>query len=287
MISTITISTDSTPVTLHSVTPGSKVVASRAEGLQGTPPIRNLITPRGQVSGAFIRSRYSDERTIQLELEIIDSTIEAAFDQFDTIAAALNGAIATDRTLKWTRDAAGQQLQSTVRLSEMQPLTLTDGAPWIKVLVVFKAGDPRVYDQVQTTGTGAALAAPAGGKTYTYSYTRGYNPSSGGTVSFNNTGSVPTPPVLRFYGFCTSPQAVLTDDQRIVLDGTIAAGDYLEVDCAARTVKLNGTTSRLNLLNPTSTTFFDLPVGSGQLQMLASNFEPSARLDVIYRPAFI
>lgn len=286
MISSITLSTDTTPVTLHSVTAGSKVVATRAEGLQGTPPIRNLVTARSQVSGAFIRSRYTDERTIQLELEIIDSTIEAAFDRFDTLAAALNAAIDTDRTLKWTRDSAGQQLQATVRLSEMQPVTLTDGAPWIKAMVVFKAGDPRVYDQAQSTGTGAALAVSAGGKTYDYSYTRHYNPSSGGTVAFTNAGSVPSPPILRFYGYCTSPQAVLSDSQRIVLTGEVSAGDYVEVDCAARTVKLNGATNRLDMLDPISSTFFDLPVGSGQLQMLASNYDASARLDVIYRPAF-
>lgn len=287
MISSITLSTETTPVTLHSTATGSKAVVTRVEGLQGVPPVRNLITPRSQASGAFIRSRFTDERTITLEGEIVDTTIEAAFDRFDTIAAAMYNSIGTERTLKWTRDAAGQQLQAGVRLSDFQPLTLTDGAPWIKYQATFKCSDPRLYDQSLTTGTGAALAAPAGGKTYTYSYTRGYNPSSGGTVSYTNSGSIPTPPIIRIYGYCTSPQVILDADQRIVLTGGVSDGDYLEIDCSARTVKLNGSTSRLNLLDVTGSTFFSLPVGTGSVQMVASNFNANARADLIYRSAFI
>lgn len=287
MISSITLSTATTPVTLHSTAIGNKAVVTRAEGLQGTPPVRNLITARSQASGAFVRSRFSDERTITLEGEIVDTTIEAAFDRFDAISAAIFDTISTERTLKWTRDSAGQQLQAGVRLSDFQPLTLTDGAPWIKYQATFKCPDPRVYDQTQTTGTGAALAAPAGGKTYTYSYTRGYNPSSGGNVSYTNNGSVPTPPVIRIYGYCTSPQIILTDETRLIFTGEVADGDYLEVDCSARTVKLNGTTSRLNLLDPVNSTFFALPTGTGSVQMVASNFNANARADLIYRSAFI
>jgi hypothetical protein len=287
MISSITLDTATTPVTLHSTAIGSKAVVVRAEGLQGSPPVRNIITPRSQASGSFIRSRFQDERTVVLEGEIVDTTIEAAFQRFDTIAAAMQGCIETERTLKWRRDAAGQQLQAGVRLSDFQPLTLTDGAPWIKYQATFKASDPRVYSQTQTTGTGTALAAPAGGKTYTYTYTRGYNPSSGGNVSYTNSGSVATPPVIRIYGYCTSPQVILDADQRIVLTGEVSDGDYLEIDCSARTVKLNGTTSRLNLLDVTSSTFFTLPVGTGTVQLVASNFNANARADLIYRSAFI
>lgn len=286
MISSITLSTESGNVTLHSTATGSNAVVTRAEGLQGTPPIRNLITPRSQASGAFIRSKYNDERTITLEGEVLGSSIEAAFDNYDALAAAMFDSITTERTLKWTRDASGEQLQAGVRLSELQPLVLTDGAPWIKYQATFKAPDPRVYSQTLTTGTGSSLAAAAGGKTYTYNYTRGYNPSSGGDVSYTNSGSVPTPPIIRIYGYCTSPQVVLTDDVRLIFTGEIADGDYLEIDCAARTVKLNGLTSRLNLLNVTSSTFFALPVGTGTVQLVASNFNANARADLIYRSAW-
>jgi len=286
MISSITLSTATGNVTLHSTASGSNAVVTRAEGLQGTPPIRNLVTQRSQASGGFVRTKYTDSRTITLEGEVLGSTIEGAFDNFDTLASAMYDSISTERTLKWRRDTTGEQLQAGVRLSEFQPLTLTDGSAWIKYQATFTCPDPRVYSQTLITGTGAALAAAAGGKTYLYNYTRGYNPSSGGNVSYNNTGSVPTPPVIRIYGYCTSPQVVLDDSTRIVITGEIAAGDYLEVDCSARTVKLNGSTSRLNLLDPVNSSFFALPVGSGSLQMVASNFDANARADLIYRPAF-
>jgi hypothetical protein len=286
MISSITLSTATGNVTLHSTATGSYAVVTRAEGLQGTPPIRNLITQRSQASGGFVRTKYNDTRSITLEGEVLGSTIEQAFDNYDVLAAAMFDSITTERTLKWTRDSAGQQLQAGVRLSELQPITLTNGAPWIKYQATFTCPDPRVYSQTLTTGTGASLSAAAGGKTYTYTYTRGYNPSSGGDVSYTNSGSVPTPPVIRVYGFCTSPQVVLTDDTRIVFSGEVADGDYLEIDCAARTVKLNGTTSRLNLLDVANSTFFALPVGTSTVQLVASNFNANARVDLLYRSAF-
>ena len=286
MISSITLSTATGNVTLHSTAAGSNAVVTRAEGLQGIAPVRNLVTQRSQASGGFVRSRFTDSRTITLEGEVLGSTIEGAFDNFDTLAAAIYDSISTERTLKWTRDASGEQLQAGVRLQDFQPLTLTDGSAWIKYQASFIAPDPRVYSQTQTTGTGAALSAAAGGKTYTYTYTRGYNPSSGGNVSYTNSGSVPTPPIIRIYGYCTSPQIVLTDDIRLIFTGEIADGDYLEVDAAARTVKLNGTTSRLNLLDTVNSTFFALPTGTGTVQMVASNFNANARADLIYRSAW-
>ena len=286
MISSITLSTASGNVTLHSTAAGSKAVVTRAEGLQGTPPVRNLITARSQASGAFVRSKYTDERTITLEGEIVDTSIEAAFDRFDVIAAAIYDSISTERTLKWTRDSSGQQLQAGVRLTEFQPLTLTDGSPWIKYQVTFKAPDPRVYDQTLTTGTGSALAGAAGGKLYPYTYRRSYSPSSGGTVTYNNTGSVPTPPIIRIYGYCSAPNVILDSSTRLAFTGEVAAGDYLEIDCSARTVKLNGTTNRLNLLDITNSSFFALPVGTSTVRLASGNFDANARVDLIYRPAF-
>ncbi|NDB19072.1 MAG: hypothetical protein EB027_07435 [Actinobacteria bacterium] len=286
MISSITLSTATGNVTLHSTAAGSNAVVTRAEGLQGTPPVRNLVTQRSQASGGFVRSRFTDTRSVVLEGEVLGTSIENAFDNFDVIAAAMYDSISTERTLKWRRDSSGELLQAGVRLSDFQPLTLTDGAAWIKYQATFTCPDPRVYSQTLTTGTGAALSAAAGGKTYNYTYTRGYNPSSGGNVSYTNSGSVPTPPIIRIYGYCTSPQVVLTDDTRLIFTGEVGDGDYLEVDCANRTVKLNGSTSRLNLLDPVNSTFFALPVGTGTVQMVASNFNANARADLIYRPAF-
>lgn len=286
MISSITLSTASGNVTLHSTAAGSNAVVTRAEGLQGTPPIRNIVTPRSQASGGFVRTKYTDQRAITLEGEVLGSTIEAAFVNFDTLAAAMYDSITTERTLKWTRSSAGTQLQAGVRLSELQPLVMTDGSPWIKYQATFTAPDPRVYSQTLTTGTGAVLAAAAGGKTYTYTYRRSYSPSSGGSVSYTNSGSVPTPPIIRIYGYCSSPQIVLDANTRLVFTGEIAAGDYLEVDCGARTVKLNGSTSRLNLLDVVNSTFFALPVGTSTVQMRASNFDSNARADLIYRSAW-
>lgn len=291
MISSITLATASGgTVTLHSTAIGAKTVATRAEGFQGTPPIRAVITDRSQAHGSYIRSKWTQHRSLTVECEILDSTIEAAMDTFDTIAAALYDAIDTPRTLRWTRDAAGQQLQADVRLGELQPLTFTGGAPFVTFQATLLASDPRVYGQSQTVSTGAALTSGAGGKRYDYTYSRSYDPSTGGTVPYNTItagGSVPTPPIIRIYGFCTAPQVILeSTGERIALTGDIQNGDFIEIDCAERTVKLNGTVNRSNLLDVVNSTFFELPIESGNVQLLSSNFDSSARADLLFRPAF-
>ena len=169
MISSITFTpSGGSPFTLHSTASGSKRVVTRAEGLQGVAPIREVQALRGQQSGAYVRSKFTEARVITLEGEVIGSDIEDSFDEFDTITKALYASINTAGTLKWTRAAAGQALQADCQLASFQPLVLTDGGNLIQYQVNLVAPDPRVYDQTSTTSdtptiTNAATGATTGG----------------------------------------------------------------------------------------------------------------------------
>ncbi len=271
MISGITFTpSGGSPVTLHSLTVGSKRVVTRAEGLQGATPVREVKTPKGQQSGAYIRSKYFDARTLTLEGEIIGTSIEDSFDEFDTVAKALMASVSTAGTLKWTRDTSGQALQLDCQLASLSPLVLTDGANLVSYQVSLVAGDPRVYDQSQTTGTGGVVTVPA----------------TGNTCAFNNIGSIKTPPKIRIYGGITTPVVKLATGAGFNFTGTVASGDYWEIDVQNRTVKLNGTTNQLSSLTASTTDWFELPTGTGNVTLTGSAISGSPRVDLIYRSAW-
>jgi hypothetical protein len=230
---------------------------------------------KGQQSGAYIRSKYLDARYITLEMEVIGSSIEDSFDEFDTVAKALMSSVSTPGTLKWTRDSGGQALQVDCQLSSLAPLVLTDGGNMLSSQITLVAGDPRVYDQSLTTGTGTTITVPA----------------TGGTCSYTNAGSMNTPPKIRIYGGITDPwvrkgTVASSVGAGLVFSGTVASGDYLEIDVQARTVKTNGTTNSLSLLTAASSDWFELPTGASTVCMTGSAISGSPRVDLIYRSAW-
>jgi hypothetical protein len=59
------------------------------------------------------------------------------------------------------------------------------------------------------------------------------------------------------------------------------------VDVARRTLLLDGVTRVHSLLDNEATTWWELPPGAQTVQLLAPNFDGSARVDVIYRAAYL
>jgi len=273
-------------VTLHSES-GTRQIRN-ASGLAGIGALRASTRPRPQAHGSINETRFEDGRLIVLEGAVWSQVSQAAaWTEFDAITKPMMQTLDVGPALlKWTR-SGGLALQRRVKLaSEVDP-PIEEGAAMLRYQAQFIAEDPRAYSQTETTATGAVLSQAAGGKVYSYTYARTYNPSGGGEASVSNLGTRPTPPTFKVYGYCTSPEISLVgQDGVIVLTGEIANGDYIEIDCAARTVKLNGTTNRLNLLDAASTTWFELPTGSSTVQLLAGTFDASARCDVIYRAAY-
>jgi hypothetical protein len=272
MISSITFEPPTgSAVTLHSTAIGTKNVVVRAEGLQGTPSLRELVTNRGQQAGAYVRTKYSGPRYVTLDGEIVGSSIEDSFDQFDAISKAFYSAISTAGTLKWTRDASGEALQAGAQLSSLQPLVLTDGSRLLQYAATLVCGDPRVYSQTQTTGIGNVVT----------------NAATGNTCSFTNSGSIPTPPIIRIYGEITSPVIRLTSGGAgLTFTGTVGPTDYLEIDVQNRTVRTNGSINSLSTLNAGASDWFELPTGTGTVTLTGSSISGSPRADLIYRSAW-
>lgn len=261
-----------------------------AAGLIGIPSVRKVVRARPNRHGVIDESRYVGERGPSIRGLLVAPNEQEVWAEYDALAEVFWQAIAEPRLLKWLRSGSGLALQAAVKLAGEPldaPLEVANGLRLLPYQVQFLAEDPRAYSQTLTTNSSTALVAAAGGKTYPRTYPRTFTPSGGGEVAPNNTGKVSTPPVFRIFGTCVNPQILNTvTGDRIVIEGTVTAPDYLELDVFDRSVKLNGTANRYNLLDAELTDWFELDGGSTPLRLLASDFDASARLDVLYRAAY-
>ena len=273
-----------------SLMPSDKVLVTDVEGLFGVEAPRQVKRPRPVGHGALNDTRFGDGRDVSVAWDIAGTDQSDTMTQFRTITAPMvetwdYGAA----LLKWTEATSGLTLQRLVKLdSDVTPHITAGDDRRLVFTAHFFAEDPRSYSQTLTTTSSTALSAASGGLAFPAAFPWLFTPSGGGTVSVTNNGNRKTPPVFRIYGMCINPQIVVvgSSTQKITINGTIATGDYLEIDVAARTANLNGATTQNNLVDSSQTYWFELARGTTNLQLTAGTFDGSARLDVLKRDAY-
>lgn len=182
-------------------------------------------------------------------------------------------------------------LQRLVKLdSDVTPKIAGGDDRRLAFLAQFLAEDPRAYHAVERTLTSTALSTASGGLKFPMTLPIKFTPSGGGTVTVINRGKRTTPPVFRVYGMSVNPAIVnVGTGEQITFAGTIAGGDSLYVDVANRSCRLN---DRVNgapangLIDSANTTWFALPKGTSNLQMVAGTFDGSAKFDALVRDAY-
>jgi hypothetical protein len=289
MISQITLDDHAgTPVTLHAAT-GKRGMVS-VSGFLGIGAPRTSQRVRPSAHGAVNETRYEDGKLMVLNGEVMSNAgIEDVDSEFHAVCAPMLDTLDYGPALlKWTEGAAGLNLQRYVTLNGNVEPEQADNAAVIAYQAQFLAEDPRAYSQTLTTVTGATLTAASGGLTLPAPLNWKFTPSGAGGASCTNAGNRSTPPVIRIYGYCVNPQVLnVTTGERIVINGTVAEGEYFELDTYNHTLKTNGVTSRLNLLDSSRSTWFELPRNTTTpLRLLASAFDAVARMDVLFRAAF-
>lgn len=292
MLSSVTLADkDGSDVVLHSSSATAKRVIMGASGLFGVSAVRQARRARPNAHGEINQSRYTGGKLISLQGEISsDVSIEDAISEFRTLSEPMLQTLDYGAALlKWTEGSAGLELQCEVKLADALDPPITAVGAYLVYQAQLLAEDPRAYSQDETSATGIALSVSGGGLTFPLTFPFTFATSGGGTVSIAIAGNRPTPPRYRIYGAITDPQIVIlgADSTRIVLSGAISAGDYLDIDVNARTVLLNGETNYAQLIEPSTTTWAELPAGeTTNFQLVGSDFDANARLDVFARDAY-
>lgn len=142
------------------------------------------------------------------------------------------------------------------------PGTLRQGqAAWVAPAGVFE-------DSVLSGATLKPSGTAAGGVAVPLSvpmvFSGGLAPGAG---LVNVSGNMPTAPVINIWGPCADPiiRLVSTGQQISFAGLSLADGDYLHIDMAARTVFLNGdpNQSRYSRIDMATLSWWSLPVGTG------------------------
>ena len=116
----------------------------------------------------------------------------------------------------------------------------------------------------------------------------GFNP---GASTIQVDGTEDTAPVATIYGPCTNPVLVLGGDspQTLAFNMTIADGDYLFVDFAARTALLNNNPilSQYGYLDFTRSSWWSLPPGSQTVAFNPAQASGGSQAVLSWRPRYI
>ena len=273
---------------IHLDTAASKRIARQVAGLEALAAPRQTTRPRPSAHGSIDTTRYSDGQLIVVDAECAGDDEVEAFSEWDEVKAALLATLPDGSPLKWRRGADGPELQRTVKLASLVDPPMDSIASQLVYQAQLHSSDPRAYSQTLQQIEGEALTDAGGGFTFPLTFPFTFTESSGGEAVCTNNGSRGSPPIVEIHGYATSPAVVLTETgERVQLTGEISAGEFIEIDFFERTVLLNGTTDRRNLLDNGASRFFELPrEATSTVRLVATNWDAGAHVVVRFRDAY-
>jgi hypothetical protein len=252
------------------------------------------LAPKTQANGSWALPYYTPSRVVSLLIAVEAPVADGSF------ANAVSGlAQATAPQV----DANGQpvQIPVTVQLGDPQqqtaygsvssrliPTLAPDFSNGVSLATVeVTCPDPRKFGADVTDYTG--LPSVSGGLTvpFTVPFALTGTQSSGSMV-LTNPGDANGPVKLRIDGPCVSPSVTHTESGStltLATNLTVNAGDWLDIDCEARTVLYNGQASRNGYL--TSRGWFAFEPGPNTIGFNASAYNSTARLTATCTPAWI
>lgn len=245
---------------------------------------REVVADRAGRSGSRSLTRYRTDQAITITGQLTGQNADDTWNHYNTVAGVFADAVEADMLLKWT---AGQTLllQRMVRLTSLDgPVTV--GADIITYQATLRASDPNAYSQQLYQATAGPLGAAKGGGLvfpFTFPFTFLSPPTVNAAIT--NRGFVPTPPVFSMFGYLLNPTIQLDPNNQLVFQGEIDAGDMLVIDVNARTVMLNGTSNRRDLLVSAQSSWFSLPRGPSIITLLADNWSAGAGMNITWRDA--
>ncbi|GLY43540.1 hypothetical protein Amsp01_095630 [Amycolatopsis sp. NBRC 101858] len=261
-------------------TDGVEWWVTKEDGWSGGPGVRLELSDRPQRDGSFDAPSFRSARVITLEGTAIapDEWVrERAKDRLAAVLAdgsALTPLVVAERTVRRT---AQVRLSSAIKIVDTTPVSFD----WS---IQVTAPDPLRYGDPHDATCG--LPRPARGMAFPVRFPLVFGQGEGGVLALVNSGTATVRPVWTITGPCDQP--VIRNDstgERMAFSLSLAEGDVLTVDSAARTVFL-GEASRRAALLPRSK-WFGLPPGSTTIGFEALDNTATGKLTAHWRDAWI
>ena len=260
------------------------------DGLLTTPDLQRSDKAKLQRHGVFSSNRYYGKRTVTVTIQIT----ETATISFDRAISDLKSALRFDQdeqafSLQFPGVANGEPIRfnGTVdKVSLPQSRDFYYGIPEATIQIV--CSDPRLYSDVLATDS-LNLPIDTGGVTFAVEFNMEFSDleASQSTIVLMNSGDFDAPVRFAVNGEISNPTIIHEESGRqLVLDGySQTANDFLLINSADKSVLLNGTASRRQLLTSESS-FFDLQPGTNTIRFDGVG-DGTAILTASYRSAYI
>lgn len=259
---------------------------SRASLDIGFPTVRAVSQPRPGRDGEDDTSEHHGAAAVTLDLMLVPRPGRTLTSMLDALRSFCHPAARPYLVVE--RD--GTQRRIRLRADQgSSPLTTPSHQ---KVQVAWRAPDGVMESLAEQVGVASAIGDAVGGFAFPLTFPMTFPASSAaGSVTVINDGNTVVSPVLRLYGPATDPRVEnqTTGEQMLFSGLTIAAGDWLEIDCRELTARLNGLPdqSRLSRLDFAASDFLRLLRGTNTLRYFPVSFGDGARLEARYRSAWL
>lgn len=254
----------------------------------GFPSPRSSSSPRPDADGEDDRTAYVGARAVVLQGTVARTATETRGEILDRLRA-----FTLPRRRPWlyftTEDGGDERRIRLVASEHSAPLEHPGSA---EVSVAWRGPDGFAESVVDLLETASATPDVEAGRTYPRTYFLVYPDSSPvGSVLVVNPGNAPASPVLELYGPATDPViANVTTGKVLAFAGLeVAAGDFLEIDTAEKTILLNGipSASRYGFVDFAVSSWWDLEPGDNLVRYYPAAFDAGAEARVRFRARWI
>lgn len=247
-------------------------------GWGDAPAIRSGITDKAQQDGGWDASGYYSPRVVTIAGEVLQTSHAAAKAVADQLTALTPRSL---HELVVDNSALGPR-SALVRITGGAALEWV-GPVRFRYTITVTAPDPLKYGPATFASTSLSGSAGGAGLTYPLAYPLDYGVAPGttpGALSVANAGTASYWPRLRIDGPVPNPRVTLVETGDTIRYGaTLAAGQWLDIDCANRRVLLNGQVSVRHLIT-SSGSWLAIPTGGGSMTWTADAADPVAKLSV-------
>lgn len=262
---------------------GSEFWVESVEGLN-PPDTRTDIQERAEAHGSFTFSGFMQHREITISGDMHSPT--NFYGNVDSWRQAFRPRI-DDVPLYFRLGDAISHMVWAKPTKRHFPTDVDFSRGLMKWTVQFVCGDPRIYSEAErtnsftpaqsTTGIDFSLDLPTNFGGFTL-------PAVGGVL---NAGVFPTPWVARIDGPAINPKIVnVNTGEHTELLIELGPNDYIVVDSKEKTVMLNGTASRYDVL-PENNVWWDIQPGEQDVRLLAGGRDSNTNLTLTWRDAWI
>lgn len=250
----------------------------------GFPTVREATSNLSGMSGELDVTQYTGGRAITAEVWLPQSGVGPLMD-------TVRGLMHPGRRmwLQVWRDDWGVYRRIRVRGAS---LTATNGGLPLTAQLGWKSATPTFEDVSVSSVTLNAEASGTGGMSFPMSFPMAFDPGLvSGAAILNVGGTANARPTIDIYGPVVGPlvRVVDTGAQMSFPDLYIVQGDYLHIDCQARTITLNNdpTQSRYNTLDFATSQWLYLPPGTAEVVFSPTNPSPPCVAVLSWRSQYL